>query len=79
MHFRGQGMHRRILRIEKGIPGRLISVRVFLCPGFMGFPFRLEVCMKLTEQMQLKLTTLSLKDWDSFQVALRLLRRADAV
>lgn len=74
MYFRGQGMHRRILRIEKGIPGRLISVRVFLCPGFMDFPFRLEVCMKLTEQIQLRLTILALSDWDSFQVALRLMR-----
>ncbi len=35
--------------------------------------------MRLTEEMQLRLTALSVRDWDSFQIALRSLRHGAGI
>jgi hypothetical protein len=56
---------------RKGIPRSInFGLGFFYALDSMDLLTKQEVGMRLTEQVQLRLTILAVRDWDSFQAAL---------
>jgi hypothetical protein len=69
VYLRGQ-RYNLILRIKKGHPGSIKSVRDFFFARTLDEQFSRRRQMK-QEQTQLRMTLLLIRDWDGFQAAMR--------